>query len=471
MLKVFLFRKDLRFDDNRSLFEFISSISPSDKFCFLYIKNKNSFSYFGEYRIRFLYECLEELSRDLSQKGFALQVIEGNSREVFEKLFKQYKALEIFASEQSEPYSRKRDETINRIAKLNLFTDATLFDLGEITKDDGKPYTVYTPFKNKALKSLHAERFEEFKISFSKLIRSNEIILKGFKNLNCSKEKNKFKKSPAFTGGRKEGIKKLNNFLKSGIKNYSFNRDFPAVNVTSKISPYLHFGIIGIREVLRKIYDANDGKDSGKWLGELLWREFYYNISFHFPYIEKQSFKKQYDKLKWNKNKNDFQKWCEGRTGYPVVDAGMRQLNTEGWMHNRVRMITAMFLTKHLLIDWRKGEKYFAEKLIDLDFSNNNGGWQWSASTGCDAQPYFRIFNPVSQSEKFDKNGEYIKKYVPELRNVDTKFIHEPWKMSKDEQKKCGVTIRKDYPFPIVEHKLAREIAIREYKRVSKINE
>lgn len=471
MLKVFWFRKDLRLDDNRSLFEFINSISPSDKFCFLYIKNKNSFSYFGEYRIRFLYECLEEISINLSQKGFTFQVIEGNSKEVFEKLCRQYKELEIFASEQSEPYSRKRDEALRKIARLNLFTDSTLFDLGKITKDDGKPYTVYTPFKNKALKVLHAGRFAEFKISFSKLINSNEIILKDFKNLNCSNEKDKFKKSSEFTGGRKEAIKKINNFLKYGIKNYNIDRDFPALNGTSKISPYLHFGVIGIREILRRISDDRDENNSGKWLDELLWREFYYNISFNFPYIEKQSFKKQYDKLKWNKNVKDFQNWCEGKTGYPIVDAGMRQLNAEGWMHNRVRMITAMFLTKDLLIDWRKGEKYFAEKLIDMDFSNNNGGWQWSSSTGCDAQPYFRIFNPVTQSEKFDKSGEYIKKYVPELRNVDAKFTHEPWKMTKNEQKNCGVIIGKNYPFPIVEHKLAREIAIKEYKRVSKINE
>lgn len=477
MIKIFWFRKDLRLNDNRGLYEFAKSLSRSDVFCLLYIKNENSFKYFSENRIRFLYECLDEFSDKLANKRLNLQIIEGTATDLFKRICdNRGGGIELYASEQCEPYNRRRDDEVKKViesynGKFTLYPGNTLFDLGEVTKEDGKPYTVYTSFKNKALKLLGEKNFNEYKINFSKLQDAVKIYFDTPKNLNCSKEKDKFKKSPEFTGGRKEGIKKLNSFLRSGIRNYSFDRDFPAVNGTSKISPYLHFGVIGIREILRKIYNVNDEKNSSKWLDELLWREFYYNISFHFPFIEKQSFKKQYDKLNWNKNGKDFQKWCEGRTGYPVVDAGMRQLNTEGWMHNRVRMITAMFLTKHLLIDWRKGEKYFAEKLIDMDFSNNNGGWQWSSSTGCDAQPYFRIFNPVSQSEKFDKNGEYIKKYVPELRNVDAKFIHEPWKMTKDEQKNCGIIVGKDYPFPIVEHKLAREIAIKEYKRVSKINE
>ncbi|HEX2788216.1 MAG TPA: deoxyribodipyrimidine photo-lyase [Ignavibacteria bacterium] len=470
MLKVFWFRKDLRLYDNRSLFEFANSISPSDQFCFLYIKNKNSFNYFGEPRIRFLYECLEELSEGLNNKGFKLQIIEGNSKEVFEKICKNSGSIDVYASEQCEPYCRKRDDEIRDVIEKNngrfhLFADSTIFDLSEVLKDDGKPYTVYTPFRNKALKILNQKELKKYKINFSKFESSNEFILKKFRSLNYASEKDKFKKSPEFSGGRREAIKKLNRFLKSGIKNYQPDRDFPAVNGTSKLSPYLHFGIIGIREVFRNI---NVNKNASKWLDELLWREFYYNIGFHFPHIEKESFKRQYDKLNWNKNEKDFQKWCNGRTGYPIVDAGMRQLNNEGWMHNRVRMITAMFLTKDLMIDWRKGEKYFADKLIDMDFANNNGGWQWSASTGCDAQPYFRIFNPVSQSKKFDSDGKYIKKYIPELKNVDAKFIHAPWEMTKEEQAKCGLIIGKDYPKPVVEHLIAREIAIKEYKRVSK---
>ncbi|MBL0106127.1 MAG: FAD-binding domain-containing protein [Ignavibacteria bacterium] len=255
---------------------------------------------------------------------------------------------------------------------------------------------------------------------------------------------------------------------------YKSDRDFPSLNGTSFLSAHLHFGTIGIREAFRtakvkldKIKSENDSKEVETWINELLWREFYYHITFHNPQLTYQSFKKEYDDLKWNYDETEFCKWCEGKTGYPIVDAGMRQLNTEGWMHNRIRMIVAMFLTKDLFIDWRLGEKYFAEKLIDTDFSSNNGGWQWSASTGVDAQPYFRIFNPYLQSKKFDPNGEYIKKYVPELSSLPVEFVHEPQIMNSAEQEKYKVTIGKDYPYPMTDHKAAKDIAIRNFKEVT----
>ena len=263
----------------------------------------------------------------------------------------------------------------------------------------------------------------------------------------------------------------LKEFYNNGLGKYKSQRDFPSVSGTSLLSAHLHFGTVSIREcfraALKKESETRNSEDVKVWMNELLWREFYYHITYHFPYVIDKSFKQKYDKLEWNYEQSDFDKWCTGNTGYPIVDAGMRQLNKEGWMHNRVRMITAMFLTKDLFIDWRWGEKYFAEKLIDMDFASNNGGWQWSASTGCDAQPYFRIFNPYLQSQKFDAKGDYIRKYVTELRSVPGKYIHKPDDMNKEQQTNCNVIIGKDYPYPIVKHYNVKENVLNKFKNIN----
>ena len=424
MLKIFWFRKDLRLIDNRALSFFINSIEKQDNFSFIYIKNKNSYKYYGEKRISFLYESLIELKKDLKKYGLNSNVLDGNSLDIFKKLVETYGTIEIFCNEQVEPHCLKRDFEVNKYiesnsGKFHFFRDTTLMDLNKIIKDDSTPYTVFTPFKNKLLKLLSPKDYEECKVKLNKLNPKNEVNINFIPALNFEWNYNKSGKSTYIKGGRINAINQLNTFINKKIRNYNIDRDFPAINGTSLISAHLHFGTISIRECFRLI-DTNKNKSIGveKWRDELIWRELYYNISYNFPYIANGSFKKKYDNLNWNYDRKLFKLWCEGKTGFPIVDAGMRQLNKEGWMHNRVRMIVAMFLTKDLLIDWKLGERYFAENLIDFDFASNNGGWQWSASTGCDAQPYFRIFNPYLQSKRFDPEGLYIKKYVKELKNV-----------------------------------------------------
>lgn len=473
MLKVFWFRKNLRLCDNRTLAEFVNSLNEEDSFFFLYIKNKKTSNYSGEKRIAFLYECLIELKNELGKNNLTLNIQNGSSISIFRNLVKQFGNIEVYADKQVEPYCISRDNDVKKFletnsGKLNLIEDTNLIPSSETVKDDGKPYTVFTPFRNKFLKILNPLHYSESGISLSKLNRAKEVQLNNNFDFECEYEK--LDKSDFLKGGRSNALSLLNIFCNKKLKDYAVNRDFPALDGTSLLSAHLHFGTISIRECFRAYNEAekksNGTADIYKWRDELIWREFYYNITYHFPYVIDSAYKKNYENVKWNNDKKIFKLWCEGKTGFPIVDAGMRQLNKEGRMHNRVRMIVAMFLTKDLLIDWRWGEKYFAEKLIDLDFSSNNGGWQWSASTGCDAQPYFRIFNPYRQSEKFDSEGKYIKKYVEELKNVPMKYIHNPSEMTKIEQQSSGVIIGKDYPVPIVNHSEVSKIAIETFKNI-----
>lgn len=479
---VYWFRKDLRLTDNRALSEFINSVTKEDTFSFLYIKNKNSFNYFGEKRISFLIECLRELKSELNSNSLTLQIPEGNSSEIFEKILSEFKNVSLFLNEQNEPYCIGRDDKIQVLietngGKYNSFSDTTLFQIGEIKNGEGFQYKVFTPFKNQALKIISKEHYEKAECDLASLNPDNGKIFKNLKEYDFETEYNKLSKSDFLKGGRKNGIRLLKDFYETGLIKYKSDRDFPFVNGTSFLSAHFHFGTVGIREAFRtarkRLKDSkceNEKDEIQTWINELMWREFYYHISFHNPQIMFESFKKEYDDLKWNYDEENFKKWCVGKTGYPIVDAGMRQLKKEGWMHNRVRMITAMFLTKDLFIDWRFGEKYFAENLIDLDFANNNGGWQWSASTGVDAQPYFRIFNPYLQSKKFDPEGNYIRNYVPELKSLPDEFIHEPYKMNLIEQHKYKVLIGKDYPSPIVDHKAAKEFVIKKFKELKEVN-
>ncbi len=468
MVKILWFRKNLRLQDNRVLKVFLDELQPDDEILILYIKNNNSYKYFGEKRINFLNGCLNDLENGLHQKGYNLHIFMGNSLNAFNGIIRN-KSL-VYADRQIEPYCIERDRKISDFLKskgseLRLVDDTTLFDTGEVLKPDGLPYTVYTPFKNRCESLLSDRHYSEAKCDFGKTKDFKE-----FAPANVPKYDLKTDEGNTLKGGRTEGLELLKRFYRQGMEKYKSQRDFPGTDGTSLLSPHLHFGTVSIREcyraALKKLNETNSKDEVRTWINELLWREFYYNITNHFPYVIDGAFKKQYDKIKWSYDKDLFRKWCEGKTGYPIVDAGMRQLNTEGRMHNRVRMITAMFLTKDLFIDWKWGEKYFAEHLIDLDFSSNNGGWQWSASTGCDAQPYFRIFNPYLQSAKFDPEGVYIKKYVPELTNVPVKYIHEPNAMSQEQQKQYGVIIGKDYPFPVVEHSKAKDRVLKEFKAV-----
>lgn len=477
---VFWFRKDLRTEDNKGLFEFIKDVSAGYKFSFIYIKNRNSFKYFGEKRISFLNNSLDELSDDLKSKELHLQIFYGNSSEIFKSLIENYGDISLYYNRQVEPYCIKRDSDVSEIVRnnggvVNDFTDSTIFSPGEIKNLSGDQYKVYTPFKNNLLGRLEDRHFAKIKTDIDSLDISNEFIFDHISFKRDQSFENKKIQLGILKGGRKEGLILLKKFYENGIKSYKENRDHPSVNGTSLLSAHLHFGTVGIREALRTAKAAlknakneSSANNTQTWINELLWREFYYHMTFFNPDLTFRSFNKECDDLNWSYEENDFERWCSGLTGYPIVDAGMRQLNKEGWMHNRLRMITAMFLTKDLFIDWRSGEKYFAENLIDMDFSSNNGGWQWCASTGADAQPYFRIFNPYLQSKRFDPNGDYIKKYVPELKNVPVKYIHEPHLMSDDEEKNCNTFIGKDYPFPIVEHSKVKDRVLSEFKKLNK---
>ncbi len=466
ILKVFWFRKDLRIFDNRALSHFINDINPGDKYLFIYIKNKDSFQFYGEMRLAFLKKSLEELSSALKEKNLSFLVLKGNSVEVFRMLLHKYRQISVYANKQIEPYSISRDKKVSELlnesaSEQNLYSDTMLFDPNEVVKDDGNPYSVFTPFSKKCYSLLNGNHYADSGILINKLNPDNCVELK-------SEELESFIPSPVLKGGRKEGLEFLKDFYNNGLSKYKSQRDFPALKGTSLISPHLHFGTVSIREcwraALKKIKEKGDSPEVKTWMNELLWREFYYHITFHFPYVIDGAFKPAYDKLEWNYDKSLFQKWCAGMTGYPIVDAGMRQLNKEGWIHNRVRMVVAMFLTKDLFIDWKWGEKYFAQKLVDLDFASNNGGWQWSASTGCDAQPYFRIFNPYLQSARFDAKGEYIRKYVEELRNVPEKFIHKPDDMTKEQYIEYGAA---KYPKPLIDHHSAKEWTISQFKKLT----
>jgi deoxyribodipyrimidine photo-lyase len=476
MIFVYWFRKDLRTVDNNAFSHYIEHLKKhisesGNKFLLIFIKNKNSFNYFGGKRINFLNQTLTELKNNLKDYNLNLEIVEGSSAEIFKNLLKSDRVT-VFANSQVEPYSRKRDNKVKEIiesssGEFHLFPDTTVMEFGSVLKDDGTPYTVFTPFKKKFLSLLFENYYAKIQCDLQSLSEFSKkqfkLSPKNFKKYEPGNTENSFLK-----GGRKEGVSHLKSFYGEGMQPYKERRDFPAVKGTSLLSPHLHFGTVSIRECFRAAYKkleaSQDKTGTETWLSELIWREFYYQITYHFPHVIKKSFKPEYENILWENDSLLFQNWCEGKTGYPIVDAGMRQLVRDGWMHNRVRMITAMFLTKDLLIDWKWGEKFFAEHLIDLDFANNNGGWQWSASTGCDAQPYFRIFNPYLQSAKFDPEGIYLKKYVPELKNVPLQYIHNPSGMPPSVQKEINFKSGKDYPLPIVNHFEMKERAINLFK-------
>ncbi len=378
-------------------------------------------------RVSFLHMELGRIKKELSSLGTDLCIINGKPIEVFRKLFNSYVVKSIFTNRDYEPYSISRDEEINEFAKENgatfhSYKDQVLFEKGEILSGSGEPYKVFTPFKKRWLQKLNEEED-------TSMVLDNEVsnFVKGevfhFPSLN----EIGFKSSSISFPDRKIPLQI--------ISKYGEERDYPAKDATSRLGIHFRHGTVSIRDAVRSARKLSD-----IWLNELIWREFYSHILAWFPHVVNNSFKPKYDLIPWINNTESFEKWCKGITGYPLVDAGMRQLNETGYMHNRVRMLTASFLTKHLLIDWRLGEAYFAKKLLDFELASNNGGWQWAAGTGTDAQPYFRVFNPSNQIEKFDRQLTYVKKWIPEFGTSS-------------------------YPEPIVDHKFARQRAIDTYKQ------
>jgi deoxyribodipyrimidine photo-lyase len=420
------FRRDLRLNDNAALFQALKSGETQCIFIFdSDILNKLSKP--KDARVLFIYQEISRLKKELKLLGSDLRVEYGKPLEVWQIIINEGECDHIYTNRDYEPYARERDGKLAEMAKIanvgfSTFKDQCIFEMYEITKDDGLPYTVFTPYMRKwkvTYTSYHGKAYPTENY-YDKLKKTKDLPLIKLESMGFEDFVFRFPEKSTNTGT---------------IKNYEKWRDIPSVLGTSRLSLHFRFGTISIREKLRKGLDLSE-----KWVNELIWRDFYMQILYHFPHVVGGSFKPQYDNIEWRNNEAEFEAWKKGQTGYPIIDAGMRELNTTGFMHNRVRMIVASFLTKHLLIDWRWGEAYFAEKLLDFELSSNNGGWQWAAGSGCDAAPYFRVFNPYLQTEKFDKEAKYIKQWVKEYDTIN-------------------------YPKPIVEHKFARDRCLAVYKK------
>ena len=421
-ISLFWFRRDLRLEDNIGLNKALKSGLPV---LLIFIFDDDILEDLSENdaRITFIYHSIKDIHHKLKKNNSSLLIKKGTIAEVWKELIAEFNIKHVFFNRDYEPYAIKRDQQMSAFLKSNNievsnFKDQVVFEENDILKEDGKPYTVYTPYKNKWLTKLKQDGFTEIK---------DEVL-----------DWNNFYQFEApFPTLESIGFIKSNQKVHpvnlSVVSDYDLNRDFPAKNGTSYLSPHLRFGTFSIRAMVSFAF-----KENAVFLSELIWREFFMQILFHFPKVVTNNFKPKYDGIKWRDSPTDFKRWCNGTTGYPLVDAGMRELNETGYMHNRVRMVTASFLCKHLLIDWKLGEAYFAEKLLDYELSSNNGNWQWAAGTGCDAAPYFRVFNPTLQLQKFDKDLRYTRKWIPEFDF--------------------------GYPEPMIDHKFARERVLEAYK-------
>lgn len=445
MTSIWWIRRDLRLTDNLALHAALTVGSVIPVFILDPAFDKSSAR-----RKNFLYEGLNELDKELRNHNSYLVIRKGKPVDVLRNLFEEKKTEAIYAEEDFTPYARKRDTLIQQILPLKLVHGQTVQHPKSVLKQDGRPYTIYTPYS------------KVWKAQYQKinLIPAPEKIDTpiGIKSESIPN----FKSSKHFPAGELEAQTRLEEFLHKKIYSYANDRNRMDLDGTSSLSPYLRFGMLGLRQAVSAAKQAESQARSAEakrnaeiWLNELIWREFYIQILFHFPHIAKDSFNPALANIPWRNNQDEFEKWKDGKTGMPIVDAAMRQLKEIGWMHNRARMIVASFLVKDLLIDWRWGEAWFMENLLDGDLAANNGGWQWTAGTGTDAAPYFRIFNPVLQSAKFDPHGDYIRKWIPELRDADEKEIHTPWKY---EIKISG------YPEqPIVDREIVKERTLQAY--------
>ncbi len=442
-------RRDLRIDDNTALYHTSKSSAPVIP---LFIFDTELISRLPSDGAAFDFqaEALQQLQSSITSLGGKLILRQGKVMDVHKELIRELQPAALYFNRDYEPYTRSRDTLIAKLyeshgIEVKTFKDIVLHEYDEVLTGEGKPYVVFTPFAN-AWKRLpipeplgKPSRFTTPDIPSIGILGSKEL------------RKPKLITERAFKGGEAEANKRWRVFLSSKIEGYHQGRDIPGIEGTSRMSPYLRFGCISIRRMVQDCRKAEQGTGINKYVDELIWREFYQSVLYHFPRLIESNYRQEFDRLPWKFNEKLFTAWKEGRTGYPLVDAGMRELNQTGWMHNRVRMVVASFLTKDMMHDWRLGAKVFEEKLLDIETASNNGGWQWSASTGVDPRP-LRIFNPRLQSERFDTDGSYIRKFVPELRNVPDKFIHTPHEMTPLEQAASGVMIGEHYPFPIVDH-------------------
>jgi deoxyribodipyrimidine photo-lyase len=427
-INVHWFRRDLRLEDNAALYH---ALKTKNEVLGLFIFDNAILDQLEDKtdkRVLFIHRELQKIQKQLHALGSNLDVRFGDPVNVWKQLISDYQIKTVYTNHDYEPYALHRDQSIELLLAQNdiqfkTFKDQVIFEKAEVVKDDGKPYTIYTPYSKKWMAKLNDSYIEPYPTEtfFNNFYKTKSTSMLTLDEIG-------------FVDDSTYVFPKYS--VDSNLLNaYGDTRDIPSINGTSRVSLHLRFGTISIRKLVRESKDI-----SFKWLNELCWREFYMMILWHFSHVVNGSFKPQYDKIVWRNNELEFKRWCEGQTGYPIVDAGMRELNQTGFMHNRVRMIVASFLTKHLLIDWRWGEAYFASKLLDFELSSNNGGWQWAAGTGCDAAPYFRIFNPYEQTKKFDPEFKYIRKWVPEFEDFS-------------------------YPSPLVDHKVARERCLETYKK------
>lgn len=421
-------------------------------------------------RVEFIWESARELKQALQARGADLIVLHGAAREEIPALATRLKVSAVYANRDYEPTAIARDEAVRQsLAALGqslfLFKDQVLFEQDEILTQAGKPYGVFTPYKNAHLAKLSPFYLQAYPTDkyLGQLALLPPQAMPTLASLGFEETNLKAMRLPTGMAGAQQ---LFDDFLQR-ISQYHDARNFPAIKGVSYLSVHLRFGTISIRQLAHAAWQLTQTGNEGAaiWLNELIWRDFYFQVLYHRPDLQQgAAFKAEYQGLAFPNHQPWFEAWCAGQTGFPIVDAAMRQLNQTGYMHNRLRMIVASFLVKDLLIDWRWGEQYFAQKLIDFDFAANNGGWQWAASTGCDAQPYFRIFNPQSQSEKFDPQGKFIRKYVPELAHLNDDQIHAPWAAKYHKQSLFNQGVALNYPRPVVDHAIQREQALRLYK-------
>ena len=430
-VSVFWFRRDLRIEDNAGLYHSLSSGYPVLPVFIFDTDILGKLEETADRRVTFIIGALEELNRKLADAGSGLKIYHGTSRESFLKILDEYEVKALYANTDYEPYATTRDSAVSSLMQskgvmARFFKDQVIFEKKEIAKSDRTPYTVFTPYSRAWKKELTVNDTRSFPSetlagNFVKMAPEGVTVAEKIP----APEDIGFSSAPSVSP-----VPVVDYEI---IRNYHLTRDIPSLQGTTRLGVHLRFGTVSIRKLVRTALNLSE-----TWLNELIWREFFMTILWNFPHVTENSFKRKYDDICWRNNEEEFERWCTGMTGYPIVDAGMRELNTTGFMHNRVRMITASFLAKHLLTDWRWGEAYFAQKLLDYELSSNNGNWQWAAGTGCDAAPYFRIFNPAEQTRKFDPEMIYIRRWVPDLNSIS-------------------------YPSPIVDHAIARKRAVEVY--------
>ena len=460
------FRRDLRVHDHAALHQALKA--HSKVYCvFVFDTTILDRLPRRDRRVEFILRAVEEVDTSLREMGGALIVRHGDPVVEIPRLAAELGVAAVYCNRDYEPTAIARDAEVNRrtaSAEFFDFKDQVIFERGEVMTQGGTPFSVFTPYKNAWLKKLDPADLQAWPVEDYAAHLAPPRDAEALPTLHDIG----FEKTDVGELGLPAGMSGAQALFRDFIEridNYAATRDFPAIAGTSGLSPHLRFGTISIRQLAAYAH-AQVGRGASTWLSELIWRDFYHAILWHHPRVATQCFKPPFDALRWDAAPDLFAAWCAGRTGYPLVDAAMRQLTATGWMHNRLRMVVASFLTKDLGLDWRQGEAWFAEKLLDFDLAANNGGWQWAASTGCDAQPWFRIFNPVTQSEKFDAEGRFIRHYVPEVTNVPQKFIHAPWRMSTAEQAACGVRIGQDYPAPVVDHAAARARTLARFEAI-----